>query len=69
MSSTESVQHLIKALVPTFLFLTLGTESKLELDDRNCLGCLTGVSSECKFAGCLECLIGNCTDLKNKAIS
>ena len=41
-----------KALVPTFV-LTLGTKSRLELDDRSCLGCLAEVSSECKYAGCL----------------
>ena len=58
-----------KALVPTFV-LTLGTKSKLELDDRSSLGCLAGMSSECKYAGCLdECLIRYCTDLKNNAIS
>ena len=34
-----------KALVPTFV-LTLG-KHRLELDDRSCLGCLAGVSSEC----------------------
>ena len=36
-----------KALVPTFV-LTRGTENGLELDCRSCLGCLAGVSSECK---------------------
>ena len=41
-----------KALVPTFV-LTLGTKSRLKLDDRSCLGCLARVSSECKYAGCL----------------
>ena len=41
-----------KALVP--FVLTLGTKSKLELDDQSCLGCLAGVSSECKYAGCLD---------------
>ena len=42
-----------KALVPTFV-LTLGIKSRLELDDRSCLGCLAGVSSECKYAGCFD---------------
>ena len=28
-----------KALVPTFV-LALGTKSRLELDDRRCMGCL-----------------------------
>ena len=42
-----------KALVPMFL-LTLGTKSKLELYDRSCLGCLAGVSSECKYAGYVD---------------
>ena len=42
-----------KALVPTFA-LTLGTKSRLELDDLSCLDCLAGVSSECKYAGCLD---------------
>ena len=42
-----------KALVPTFV-LTLGTKSRLELDDRSCLGCLARVSSECKYDGCLD---------------
>ena len=42
-----------KALVPTFV-LTLGTKSRLELDDQSCLGCLAGVSSECKYAGFLN---------------
>ena len=42
-----------KALVPTFI-LTLGTKSRLKLDDRSCLGCLAGVSCECKYAGCLD---------------
>ena len=41
------------ALVPTFV-LTLRTKSGLELDDRSCLGCLVGVSSECENAGCLD---------------
>ena len=41
------------ALVPTFV-LTLGTKSRLELDDRSCLACLAGVSSECQNAGCLD---------------
>ena len=36
-----------KALVPTFS-LTLGTKSRLELNDPSCLGCIVGVSSECK---------------------
>ena len=41
-----------KALVPTFV-LTLGTKSRLELDDRS-LSCLAGASSKCKYAGCLD---------------
>ena len=41
-----------KVRVPAFV-LTLGTESKPEPDDRSCLGCLAGVSIECKYAGCL----------------
>ena len=41
-----------KAPVPA-LVLTMGTESKSEPDDRSCLGCLAGVSIECKYAGCL----------------
>ena len=44
-----------KAQAPTFI-LTLGTKSRLELDDGRCLGCLAGVSSECKYAGCLNVL-------------
>ena len=42
-----------KDLVPTFV-LTLGMKSTLALDDRSCLSCLAEVSSECKFAGCLD---------------
>ena len=42
-----------KAIVPTFV-LTLGTKSRLELDDQSCLSCLAGASSECKYAGCLD---------------
>ena len=42
-----------KALVPTFS-LTLATKSRLELDDRSCLGSLAGASSDCKYAGCLD---------------
>ena len=42
-----------KALVLTF-FLTLGTKGRLQLDDRSCLGCLAGVSSQCKYAGYLD---------------
>ena len=34
--------------------LCLGTKRTLELDDRSCLCCLAGVSSECKYAGCLD---------------
>ena len=41
-----------KARVPAFV-LTLSTESKSEPDDRSCLGCLAGVSIECKYAGWL----------------
>ena len=33
------------ALVPTFVS-TLGKESRFELDDRSCLGCLAEESSE-----------------------
>ena len=40
-----------KALVPTFV-LTLGTKSILQLDDQRCLGCLAGVSNECKYTCC-----------------
>ena len=32
----------------------LGTESRLVLDDRSCLGCTAGVRSECKYAGCSD---------------
>ena len=42
-----------KALVPIFV-LTLGTKSRLELDDQSCLVCIVGVSSECQYAGCLD---------------
>ena len=42
-----------KALVPLYV-ITLGTKSRLELDDRSCVCCLAGVSSECKYAGCLD---------------
>ena len=42
-----------KALVSPFI-LTLGTKSRLELHDRSCMGCLAGMSSECKYAGCLD---------------
>ena len=42
-----------KPLVPTFV-LTLGTQMRLELDDRSCLGCLAGMSSESKYDGCLD---------------
>ena len=38
-----------KALVLTVV-ITLGTKSRLELDDRSCLV----VNSECKYAGCLD---------------
>ena len=41
-----------KPLVQTFV-LTLGTKSKLELDDRSCVGCLAIVNSECKYVGWL----------------
>ena len=55
---TESVFHRVgaateKALVPTFV-LTLITKRRLELDDRSCLGCLAGMTSECKCVGCLD---------------
>ena len=33
-------------------FLILGIQTKCEVDDRNCLAFLVGVSSECKYAGC-----------------
>ena len=42
-----------KALVPTF-DVTLGPKSRLELDDRSCLGCLARVRNECNYAGCLD---------------
>ena len=35
-----------KALV-LMLVITLGTKSRFKLDDRNCLGCLAGLSNEC----------------------
>ena len=41
-----------KARIPAFV-LTLGTERKSEPDARSCLGCLAGLSIECKYAGCL----------------
>ena len=50
MSSVGAVTD--KALVPTFV-LTLGTKSRLELDDRSCLGCLAGMGSEYKYNDCL----------------
>ena len=40
-------------LVHTFV-LTLGTKSRLELDDQSRLGHLAGMRSECKYAGCLD---------------
>ena len=44
-----------KALVPgSDIRLNTGKKNRLELDDRSCLGCLAGVSSECKYAGCLN---------------
>ena len=42
-----------KALVLMFV-LTLGKKSGLEPDDQTWLGCLAGVSSECKYASCLD---------------
>ena len=40
----------------------------MTIDDQSGLGCIAGVSSECKYAGCLDesrkYLIGNCADLK-----
>ena len=51
-NSTELVRQPRK-LEYQRLSLTLRTESKTELDDRSCLGCLAGVSIECKYAGCL----------------
>ena len=49
-NSTELVRQPRKL---EFQHLSLGTESKLEPDDRSCLGCLARVSIECKYAGCL----------------
>ena len=40
-----------KAIVP---ILTLGANSKSELDDQSWIGCLTGVSKECKYDGCVH---------------
>ena len=42
-----------KATVPIFIS-TPGTKSTPGQDDRSCLGFLAGVSSECKYAGCLD---------------
>ena len=42
-----------KALGLTFV-LTLGTKSRLELDDRSCLGCPAIVKSECRYDVCLD---------------
>ena len=42
-----------KALVLKCVF-TVGKRSGLELDDRICLGCLAGVSNECRHVGCLD---------------
>ena len=42
-----------KARVPAVV-LTLGTENKVEPDNRNYTGCRAGVSIECKYAGCLD---------------
>ena len=42
-----------KVLAATFV-LTLVTKSRLQLDARNCLGCLAGVSSDCKYAVCFD---------------
>ena len=42
-----------KAQVPTFVFI-LETNGRFELDDRSCLGCLAVVSSEYKYADCLD---------------
>ena len=49
-----------EATVPPFV-LTLGTKRRLELNDRSCLCCLAGVSSECKYTGLLgrKCLLDN----------
>ena len=53
MNSIELVRQPRKLDYQLAFLLTLGTESKTELDDRSCLGCLAGVSVECKYAGCL----------------
>ena len=34
--------------------LTLGVKIGSQLDDRRCLGFLTGMISECKYAGCVD---------------
>ena len=56
---TVSELHIVgvateKALDPMLLISTLGMKSRLELDDRSCLSCLAGASSECKSSGCLD---------------
>ena len=43
-----------QVVVVSTVVLTLGAKSILELDDRSCLGCLVGVSNECKYVGCLD---------------
>ena len=43
-------------------------KSRLELHDQSCLGCLAGVSSECKYAGWLLKVLDNCANLKSNAI-
>ena len=42
-----------KPRVPAYV-LSLGTASKLKLDDRSCLCCLAGVSIESKCGNCLD---------------
>ena len=46
---TGSEFHRVGAATEKF-----GTKSRIELDDRRCLGCLAGVSNEYKYAGCLD---------------
>ena len=46
-NSTELVRQ------PRKFVLNLGTERKSEPDERSCLGCLAGVSIECKCGGYL----------------
>ena len=44
--------HRFGAATEKAFVLTLRTESKSEPDERSCLGCLAGMSIECKYAGC-----------------